>query len=104
MSGLMASSRYPSILVPGCPEGVESSGWRYQDNSRNTAKKNKNDNENLRSECTGEWKLWYCTKPGTSDDLGIKWPAGSYCLGRKEGTCPDGFEDGYIRWTDPAEI
>ncbi len=51
-------------------------------------------------------QIKWCVKTTTSGDTGIKWPPGSYCIGRKEGSCPKGFNNadifqtGYLKWDD----
>ena len=30
----------------------------------------------------------------------LNWPRGSYCIGQKGMTCPDGFHEGSIKWDD----
>lgn len=30
----------------------------------------------------------------------LPWPSGSYCIGRRNGFCPDGFGMGFIQWDD----
>ena len=43
--------------------------------------------------------VYYCTKTSAGSST-FEWPAGSYCIGRYGGVCPDGFMDGSIRYDD----
>ena len=42
----------------------------------------------------------FCVKIDESDDEKLNWPKGSYCIGRKGLMCPDGFQEGFIKWDD----
>ena len=41
----------------------------------------------------------FCVKTSDSDEEELNWPRGSYCIGQK-GMCPDGFQEGFIKWDD----
>ena len=88
----------------GCPSGggeyLWHTGSRHQDTEdvRNT-------NEvshpfSLSGTYDSDIETQFCTKTDTTYDYGIKWPKGSYCIGRKGGSCPSGFEYGWIEWDD----
>ncbi|XP_046358660.2 uncharacterized protein LOC124136708 [Haliotis rufescens] len=41
----------------------------------------------------------YCIMEGTTARSG-SWPAGTYCILRKNGVCPGGFQEGSLLWDD----
>ena len=86
----------------GCPSvGSWHSGWRYHDTEDSDS------NNYFSSPLTlagsferNNLKVEYCTKTYyTSNDYGIQWPKGSYCIAKK-GNCPSGFSGGSIYWDD----
>ena len=50
----------------------------------------------LRSFLSSSTCLFYCTF--TTSSGGRDWPPGSYCVARKGGSCPNGFNEGSVFW------
>ena len=42
----------------------------------------------------------FCCKTRSDYPTRKTWPKGSYCIFRYGGSCPTGFDEGYIRWDD----
>ena len=94
--------RYSLIeAARGCPSGW-SSGWRYQDNedsSNANSWRPSNFNSYARVDLGRNFKTYYCTKTSIGSS-GVSWPRGRYCIARHGGSCPTGFQDGYLHWDD----
>lgn len=87
--------------VQGCPTGW-SSGWRFQDNeNRDNGNfwRPSNLNSFMRFDTGRNYRTYYCTKT-SSGNSGFVWPRGSYCIARRGGSCPSGFNWGRIDWDD----
>ena len=87
----------------GCPSGgsqfIWQSGWRYHDNQDGFNNNQFSSPLTLAGSFGDNIRVEYCTKTDTSNDYGIPWPKGSYCIAKK-GNCPSGFSDGSIYWDD----
>ncbi|XP_045197025.2 uncharacterized protein LOC123551856 isoform X2 [Mercenaria mercenaria] len=82
--------------VDGCPEGFKL-GWQYH------VPPNYIWGPSLYN-AKPYWYWWhleheFCSRIDEQND-GEDWPAGSYCIYRKGGSCPTGFESGYIQMDD----
>jgi len=89
----------------GCPAHGQQfhqwyEGWRYQDTEDFRNRNRFSRGHHLEGSFGRNIKTWWCSKNVTSGDYGVWWPKGSYCIGRKNGTCPHGFSEGYIKWDD----
>ncbi|XP_035826903.1 uncharacterized protein LOC101854104 [Aplysia californica] len=42
----------------------------------------------------------FCVNDGAASDPNTAWPIGSYCIYRKGGECPDGFNQGFVQFAD----
>ena len=86
-----------------CPSGGSQfswhSGWRYHDTEDSFGKNQFSSELTLAGLFGRNIRVEYCTKTDTSNDYGIQWPKGSYCIAKK-GNCPSGFNDGSIYWDD----
>lgn len=88
----------------GCPSGKVRwhEGYRYED-TRNVVTQN---HFSSPLHLAGSWpahgdiQMEFCMKGDrTLSEFDVDWPAGDYCL-LKYGTCPSGFQTGYIQWDD----
>ncbi|KAK3585063.1 hypothetical protein CHS0354_004247 [Potamilus streckersoni] len=87
----------------GCPHGDFTwfEGWRFQNTETQSPDNAWSNGINLDGVLNkGDLTLKFCTKgelKPTSFDM--DWPQGDYCI-FKYGTCPTGFEEGFVKWDD----
>ena len=88
----------------GCPSGGGKFswhiGWRFQDTEDDDNINAVSSSFSLAGTYNNNIKTEFCTKTNTTNDYGLKWPKGSYCIARKGSSCPAGFKDGWIYWDD----
>ncbi|CAC5392654.1 unnamed protein product [Mytilus coruscus] len=106
---LKAMNEYPSSYhIMSAPSGCPHShiwfetGWRYYDNEDDTGNNSWSSGHHLAGDTHSKrnCKFYFCTQ--MSRNTGIyqrNWPVGNYCI-LKYGTCPSGFDEGYIHWDD----
>lgn len=92
------------MSTAGCPIGLSSDGYILQD-TYNFFRVNSWSNgiaKRLQVSVHSDYIITqYCVKSSVmNDDDTNPWPTGSYCIGRRDEECPDGFNEGFIKWDD----
>ncbi|XP_028403866.1 uncharacterized protein LOC114526459 [Dendronephthya gigantea] len=90
--------------VSGCPTTWQE-GWRQQDLENTNSKSSFSTHLQSHMEATlngGDVKRYFCVKDSTHVGETRAWPAGSYCVYKKNQQCPSGMktQSGYIKWDD----
>ncbi|XP_068708325.1 uncharacterized protein [Montipora foliosa] len=85
----------------GCPDNNWREGYRYHD-SENVENSNFKSNK---SKLSGNVTLHgirqeFCIHLDQTTSERLPWPHGKYCIYKKGGTCPDGLQEGWVRWDD----
>lgn len=88
----------------GCPSSFGftwRTGWRYQDTSDFFPSNKHSNNFHLDASVDkNNLKRAFCMKTDKAKDASRpRWPKGKYCI-YKKGSCPTGFQNGYITWDD----
>ena len=91
--------------VNGCPASSRQ-GWRCTDDEQSIRDSNRNDASNpihikFDRIFKPETCIYYCSF--TESSGGRDWPPGSYCVARKGGNCPSGFDEGSVYWDNEDE-
>ncbi|XP_059176296.1 uncharacterized protein LOC131955978 isoform X2 [Physella acuta] len=93
-----------ALLMPrsGCPGNTSEVTWfeghykHREPNQEKSLKSEVSDIFSIKEDSVIFFNLNFCV---ASDNEAEKaWPQGSYCINRNNGTCPDGFTSGYVKF------
>ena len=81
----------------GCPCGSIGEGSVYQDNEDYSNLNSRSSPFSVSGGFGINTRTDYCTFLSFSL---LSWPSGTYCIVKFGGSCPSGFEEGYVFWDD----
>ncbi|XP_076072781.1 uncharacterized protein LOC143044604 [Mytilus galloprovincialis] len=90
--------------VSGCPHSNKwfETGSRFYDNEDDSNGNSWSVGHHLAGDTHDKQnsKFFFCTQTsGNTGEYNRNWPIGNYCI-LKYGSCPNGFDEGYIHWDD----
>lgn len=87
----------------GCPEGgFWHKGTRYHDTEDSDSNNNWSDPYHLAGRVAkDDMEQKFCMKTQSrTSTYDLPWPEGKYCIYKKGDSCPEGFEEGSVKWDD----